>query len=505
MGFSEPISLNQAQVLAPDGRNVLALDAARAAETGLRIPLPADLDEGTYTVSYHVVSLDGHPIAGSLLFSVGAVTGATRQAGAPEVWHWAFVAVRVVFYLGLFGAAGGVAYARWVGPSDRSRDAVLRLTTASAVLGLLAAFAAVGLQGGLLLGAPLSLLHGPETWRVGMNSTFGRTALCAMAGLALVWAGCWVRRSASGDILRLIGAVLVLTSFALSGHVVTAGPRWLTTPPLLLHAAVAAFWIGSLLPLHRALARPVSEAGPLLQRFSRVAVWAVPVLIAAGLVMAWFQVRHPEALVTTDYGRTLLAKLILVGILLGLAALNRFRLTPGLMRGNPRAVSQFGWSIRGEIGLVVGVLAATAILGTTPPPRAMTSDGSFVASDLQAHEEHGRMHGGRSLELSGQRFAATVVLTPGQVGSNSAVISLRDPRGQPLDVLEVSLRLINPGRGIAPLERVALREDIGTWQVADLVFGVTGQWEIELEALISDFERQTLHASVDLSAEGAPP
>src|SRR5436190_22189924 len=47
----------------------------RTADQTIVISLPDDLPRGTQVVSYRVVSQDGHPVAGSLIFSVGVVTG----------------------------------------------------------------------------------------------------------------------------------------------------------------------------------------------------------------------------------------------------------------------------------------------------------------------------------------------------------------------------------------------------------------------------------------------
>ena len=44
-------------------------------------------------------------------------------------------------------------------------------------------------------------------------------------------------------------------------------------------------------------------------------------------MLAVVQVERPTALIETDYGRVLLAKLGLVALVLGLAAFNRWRLT----------------------------------------------------------------------------------------------------------------------------------------------------------------------------------
>lgn len=499
--FSEPVSLTQSQVLDPNGENILEPAAAQGGDAGLRFELPGSLAEGTYIVSYHVVSLDGHPIAGSLIFSVGQVSSAApaQDAGTPEMWRWTFVAAHAVLYLGMFGAAGGVIYKLLAKPAESSRETTRRIVAGSALLGFGAALVTLGIQGGLLMGGPARILLDPATWQAGMVSTFGRTALCAMLGLALIWLGSRPRRPAASEPLRLLGALLVLGSFAFSGHVITAGPQGITTPILLLHVAVTALWVGSLLPLYRALKTPVAEVGPLLGRFSHLAIWAVPVLILAGFGMAWLQIRHPEALIATEYGRLFLVKMALAAALLGLATLNRFRLTPALVRGDNGAVTRLGNSILAEIGLVLAIFAVTASLGTTPPPRALVSGSPEETSDLRAHHEHGPMHHGeRQLQLSGRGFEAVVAFAPGQVGANTATITLQDAGGQPFEALEVTLHLSNPDRGIAPIERPAEREDMGRWHIPDLVIGTTGTWEVELDVLISDFERQTIKASLDL-------
>ena len=502
--FSEPVSLSRAQVLGPSGEDILAPDAAQGGDDGLRLVLPGSLAAGTYIASYHVVSLDGHPIAGSLVFSIGSVSAAapSREEEGTEAWRWAFVASHAVFYLGLFGAAGGVIYKLLAKPAESSRETTRRIVAGSALLGLVAALVTLGLQGALLMGGSAKALLDPATWRAGAGSTFGRTTLCAILGLALIWLGSQRRIHAGSEPLRLSGATLVLGSFALSGHVVTGEPRGLTTPSLLLHVVVTALWVGSLLPLYRALDTPVGEVGPLMGRFSHLAIWAVPVLILAGLIMAGLQVRRPEALIATEYGRLFLVKMALAMALLGLAAVNRFRLTPALVRGDQGAVSRLGNSILAEIGLVVAIFAVTASLGTTPPPRALIAVSAEEAAEIRAGHEHGPMHGlmegERRLEFSGTGFEVVVALEPGQVGANSVTITLQDAEGRPLDVLEVSLHLSNPDRGIAPLERDAQPADMGLWHIPDLVIGTTGTWEVELDLLISDFERQTARVNLTL-------
>lgn len=287
--FNEPVALTRAQVLDPTGEDLLVPGSARAGEDGLRISLPAQLDEGSYTVSYHVVSLDGHPIEGSIVFSVGAASSGSstiEDADWTTVWRRAFVVAHGLLYLGLFGAVGGVAYERLIGSDSLGAEAGRRVRVAAALLGLIAAVAALGLQGGLLLGGPPSLLAQPGTWMEGLGSTFGRTALCAMLGLVLIGAASRYPTTRLAQALAIFGSLVALSSFGLSGHVVTAGALGLTLPALLIHAAMAAFWVGSLVPLLRTLAAPGRAASPEIHRFSGFAVPAVFVLVAAGLLLA---------------------------------------------------------------------------------------------------------------------------------------------------------------------------------------------------------------------------
>src|ERR1700738_1383923 len=46
----------------------------RAADQAIILTLPDELPRGTQIISYRVVSQDGHPVAGSLVFSIGVVT-----------------------------------------------------------------------------------------------------------------------------------------------------------------------------------------------------------------------------------------------------------------------------------------------------------------------------------------------------------------------------------------------------------------------------------------------
>jgi copper transport protein len=62
---------------------------------------------------------------------------------------------------------------------------------------------------------------------------------------------------------------------------------------------------------------------------------------------------------------------------------------------------------------------------------------------------------------------------------------------------EVALILSNPAAGVEPIRRPAtLRE--GVWQVDALALPVPGRWQVRVDILVSDFEKQMLEDSVDV-------
>ena len=73
--FTEPVSaeLGGVRVLDATGATVHQ-GAARANGAEVQIDLEPNLPDGTYVVSYRVVSADGHPVRGGSVFGVGEAT-----------------------------------------------------------------------------------------------------------------------------------------------------------------------------------------------------------------------------------------------------------------------------------------------------------------------------------------------------------------------------------------------------------------------------------------------
>ena len=124
--------------------------ATRAVGQSVLIVLPDDLPQGTQIVSYRVVSQDGHPVAGSMVFSIGAVTGAAPPAKASPLAVLIWLA-RIGVYLGLFVGVGGAFFAAWIGQGPSGST----VSRGALAVGLVSAVASLGLQGLDLLNLPL--------------------------------------------------------------------------------------------------------------------------------------------------------------------------------------------------------------------------------------------------------------------------------------------------------------------------------------------------------------
>jgi copper transport protein len=485
--FNEPVRAVAAQVLDQEARRI-AGDDVTSTNNELRIGLPQALAAGTYVVSYRVISADAHPVSGSFLFAVGPApeTWLEQPTPAKPVVHWPAVAsvARSLFLAGAMVVAGGAIFLLVFHRNDRAAWRRLRPIASMAALGAsIAAVLSVGLQGALIAGAGSNALFNGAVWHLGTESTRGTAAGVAIIGLVLTAFA--ISRSLRG--LAIVGIATIIASFALSGHAATAMPRYVAVPVLLLHAACAAFWLGSFMPLLADLDNR-DAAATIFHRFSWRALVIVPVLLLAGLVLAILQVRNLDALPATNYGITLMLKLALVAMLLTIALVNRRILTPRLAAGRPEAFAWLRVTIRAELVLGFLILVMTAILSQTIPPRSLGS--------ADAHQHDVAVREGIAVALMQRGRMAVIEVEPARAGRNTISLYLTDRAGEPVSPLEVEIELANPATGIAPLRRKLVRTQAGRYQYAGPEFALAGRWTLRLDLLINDFEKAILETEI---------
>jgi copper transport protein len=431
-----------------------------------------------------VISADGHPVGGTVLFAIGAPSAAPPAAAPgdtqsdPAVRALLWLA-KLVLYIGLFVGVGGAFFRSFIADPDAP---VLRPVTLAMAAGLLAAAASVGLQGLDALARPVSALPQGTVWETGFATSYGRTALAAVIAL-LAGLLSFVRTlRALARSLALFGLLAVGAALALSGHASTAPPQLISRMAVFLHGICVAFWIGSLLPLYAGVRRsPRADAA--LARFSRVIPIAVVLLVVTGLWLAFVQLGRLEALWTTSYGRVLACKLAAVVVLLSFAAANRYRLVPRFEREGKAAARPFARSLACELAIALVILGLVALWRFTAPPRALITNAPI------------------SLHVHGEKAMAQIEIVRGDGLHAHADVLVLDGAFAPLAVKEVTFVLANPAAGIEPMRRAAARaSDVGenNWRVDDLQVPVAGRWNLSVELLVSDFDKLTIEDTVTL-------
>lgn len=463
------------------------------------------LADGTYTVLWtNVSTVDGHRVRGSFVFAVGepiqAVSGRT-PVEEPLVQFPLEPILRWLSLLGIMIVVGGLFLQRYIVQplSDRigrgrSGHAVTELWRqrsqwlvwsaaclfGAASMGQLVAQTVVtfDLSVADVLGRPMFLLLGNTVW--------GTLWLWRIGLLLLLMGTLWVETRAhaaarpSGRILReaplAIAGALLLTMSLVSHAAATETIRQAAIFNHFLHLLAATVWIGGLIHLlagillirrHLAGQERKTALAALTARFSILGVVSVVVLGITGLYSAWAQVTVPAA-IATPYGRVLLVKVALVAGILALAACNQFGVRPRLPRDD-RADGYLTRVTGGEIALGVLILLLTGLLATLEPARQ-------VASRMGLGQE-GALH------MSERADGVTVdlLLTPGRVGSNRAIVTLRDLDDQPVmdaDSVSVQVRYLESDLGNVSVTAAPLEND--RYEVSDLTFGLSGLWQVVL-------------------------
>jgi copper transport protein len=480
--FDEPVEVRSLGLVGSDGTR-RRLDPGGGGTT-LSAPLPP-LPQGTYVATWRLVSADGHPIAGSLVFGVGAAAdpgAAPTATGTPLALLAAHGLARAASYAGSLAGAGALLALALLGgnaafPARHAR----RLALLGAMLGAGATVAATALGHAVLAeGVPDPGALARDT----AAALGGAAPALRLLGLGAVAAGALLRPVAR--VAGPAGALAVAASYAVTGHTAPLGLPPVTVA-LLLHLLGVAFWLGSLPPLLRATRDvPADALRPLMSEFSAVAVVLVPLLALSGLGLAWVLVGDLPGLTGTGYGALLAGKALLVSAMLGLAALNRRRLTPALGR-DADAPRRLRRSIAAEIAVAAAVLVVTATLTSVPPPAAHGAR-SWLRDALE---------GPLTLSAEAGPLRATLSLATSRPGWNA--LDLRLEGG---DAARATLRLSSAGLGVEGIARPMERVGPGAFRHEGPELATPGDWTVEVDLLVDDFTRHTARFAVPLGQAG---
>ncbi|WP_236950324.1 CopD family protein [Mycobacterium sp. MS1601] len=165
-------------------------------------------------------------------------------------------------------------------------------------------------------------LSAQTTWDFATLTSAGRSGVLSLLAAAAIAATAMLLRPSPAVRLAAAGAAATgLAARAVTGHLAEGT---LSATAVVVHALAAAVWCGVL----TALALTVRSRGQwarVLPTFSQLSLLCVSVLVVGGTVSALTRIGTLSELVTTGYGRILVAKLIATAVLVALAA--RYRAT----------------------------------------------------------------------------------------------------------------------------------------------------------------------------------
>lgn len=127
----------------------------------------------------------------------------------------------------------------------------------------------------------------------------------------------------------LAGMLLATSTF--SGHSAVATPKVLAEVNDFVHLAAGATWFTGIVVLAgmvpaatRDAPRPLELLGPVVTRFSQIALVMIAVIVATGTLNSFLHVEALSDLVDTGYGRAIATKVVLVLIIIGVGAMNHY-------------------------------------------------------------------------------------------------------------------------------------------------------------------------------------
>ncbi|MFD0435919.1 copper resistance CopC/CopD family protein [Streptomyces chartreusis] len=344
--FSEKVALSDdsLRVLDPKGKRVDRGDPANLTSTTYAVKLHGGLPDGTYTVTYQVVSEDSHPVAGAYTFSIGAPSQTTvsvsGQSAGGGVVGTLYGFGRYVSYAGFIVMVGGAAFVLACWQRGAGVRALQRLTVAgwlaltAATLGLLllrGSYTGSGKVGDVF---DLDLLGQVLQTKTGAALVSRLLLLAAAALFIAVLFGAYEKREdeEKRDLTfgLAVGGVVVsaglAASWAMSEHASTGLQAGIAMPVDITHLLAVAGWLGGLAALLVALYRAPADTpvdASAVRRFSRLAFGSVLALVATGIYQSWRQLGSWTAFTDTRYGQLLLVKIGLVAVLVGIAWVSR--------------------------------------------------------------------------------------------------------------------------------------------------------------------------------------
>lgn len=353
----------------------------------VQVALPT-LRNGSYTVSYRVISADGHPVSASYVFHVGEVSmlpGDGSGSGAGHHHHHvdgidgraillhgskALYLITLLLFAGLalwslrrgFAVSGTTSEVRDAAEADNGQPRLQLWLLTVLRLFVLALIASIGVQLSQLMDG-----WSPAEWRSLLDTSLGRLWAIHLVGalVGLIVLGVKGREetgmAAWQRYVLAVLAVLLLGTKATSGHAAATEPVWVSIAFDFVHLLMAAVWSGGLLIVLLLWRKSREQLRAFLPVFSRFAWISIVVLAISGFLLTLLMLPGPAYLLYSSWGIALLVKVGAVLLIIPVAGMIRRQMKRRGVPAGKLVATDF------SLALVIVVLAAV-LSGLNPVP-----------------------------------------------------------------------------------------------------------------------------------------
>ena len=455
LDFDESVesSLGYIKLFSSSGKRVqLPAVKADASDASIVRVVPPTLEQDSYVAVYRVISADGHPVEGAITFRVGAgavsnlasvIETALQDSETSNVVKVAMALMRFISYIAISIVLAGIFFLLG---SDAPRKGLNRaVVLAGSVLGLSTAL--------------LYLLHGMNasggTWGQIANVSVVKDVFATQVGESLfariVVSFLLVSVVARwGKFVAVFAFATLPFTYAFAGHAAVDSPAALTIALLALHVAAVGVWCGGLILLM--FVKDIRTT-PIVEWFSQRAAILIAVVVATGVVQALLLMDGIGNLTKTSYGKALIAKVCVVGIMLICAAIVRRRFYES-------GVSRLRAVLCAEVVVGLVVLSITSGM-VAASPRPTVSNAPFSTALVQGD------------------VIANITISPPRVGESEMHVIVSPPNGSLDPVLAIKARFSLVSGSVPPIQ--AELNAVGPNHfVGYIQFVYPGEWKVDV-------------------------
>ena len=455
LDFDESVesSLGYIKLFSSSGKRVqLPAVKADASDASIVRVVPPTLAQDSYVAVYRVISADGHPVEGAITFRVGAgavsnlasvIETALQDSETSNAVKVAMALMRFISYIAISIVLAGIFFLLG---SDAPRKGLNRaVVLAGSVLGLSTAL--------------LYLLHGMNasggSWAQIANVSVVKDVFSTQVGESLfariVVSFLLVSVVARwGKFVAVFAFATLPFTYAFAGHAAVDSPAALTIALLALHVAAVGVWCGGLILLM--FVKDIRTT-PIVEWFSQRAAILIAVVVATGVVQALLLMDGIGNLTKTSYGKALIAKVCVVGIMLICAAIVRRRFYES-------GVSRLRAVLCAEVVVGLVVLSITSGM-VAASPRPTVSNAPFSTALVQGD------------------VIANITISPPRVGESEMHVIVSPPNGSLDPVLAIKARFSLVSGSVPPIQ--AELNAVGPNHfVGYIQFVYPGEWKVDV-------------------------